>query len=119
MNKYLESRALLGCRVTITLLDSNEEKARDAMSRAFLECERIEASYSRFIEGNELAELNAHLNEWVPVGAELLSLIQEGERLKALSEGAFDLTVHSILEGWGYDAQYTLRERNSRPDGAN
>lgn len=77
---------------------------------AFKECERIECSYSRFMPGNELAGLNAHLGEWVRVSQELYDLIAFGEDLKKITAGAFDLTVKSILEGWGYDPHYSLKE---------
>jgi len=38
-------------------------------------------------------------------------LIQQGEKLKVVTQGAFDLSVKSVLEGWGYDADYSLQEK--------
>lgn len=110
MNKWTESRSLLGCRVTVHLCGTDEKLARSALERAFSECERIEAAYSRFISGNELAELNAHLEKWTSVSPELFKLIAWGEEVRYKTEGAFDITVKSILEGWGYNAHYSLQE---------
>ena len=78
------------------------------IEKAFSECERIDRAFSRFREGNELAELNAGVGEWMEVGEELFKLLLYGERLKEESEGAFDLTVCGVLEGWGYDKEYSF-----------
>jgi len=96
----------------------DEGKARQFIERAFKECERIEACYSRFIEGNELASLNAHIGEWMKVSKELYELIAFGSRVKANTNGAFDLSVKTILEGWGYDSNYSLQEHEAGKCGA-
>jgi thiamine biosynthesis lipoprotein len=104
---------LLGTQVRLVLVTEEEGRAREAMKAAFNECERIEQTFSRFVEGNELARLNARLGEWVTVSPELYSLISFGVELHDKTEGAFDMTVGSILEGLGYDADYSFEEKES------
>jgi thiamine biosynthesis lipoprotein len=118
MQLLKEVREVLGTRVTVEVAAYDETRASAAIVRAFEECERIEAEYSRFIEGNQLAALNASLGSWAEVSTELFGLIAFGERVRELSGGAFDLSVKSILEGWGYDSDYSLAEAAAGACGA-
>jgi len=110
MKKLEETQTHLGTPIHIQVVAYDEDKAQRAIRRAFAEAARIESAYSRFIEGNELAQLNAQVGEWVEVDDELLELIAFGIRTGERTNGAFDLTVKSILEGWGYDSNYSLQE---------
>lgn len=103
-------RKQLGTPIVITMAAHDEARAREAIERAFAECARIENAYSRFSGDNELSALNAQVGQWAEVSEELYKLIEFGERVKQRTGGAFDLTVKSILEGWGYDAAYSLQE---------
>lgn len=100
----------LGTPIVITVAAHDEARARVAIDRAFAEAARIEKTYSRFLENNELSALNAQVGEWAQVSEELYKLIEFGERVKGKTGGAFDLTVKTILEGWGYDKAYSLQE---------
>lgn len=100
----------LGTPITITVVAHDEVRARMAIDRAFEEAARIERAYSRFLENNELSALNAQVGEWAEVSDELYQLIEFGERVKKKTGGAFDLTVKTILEGWGYDKAYSLKD---------
>lgn len=108
--KITVQRKYLGTPITITVAAHNEVRAREAIERAFMECSRIEQAYSRFLEGNELSQLNTQVGQWAEVSEELYKLIEFGERVKERTGGAFDLSVKSILEGWGYDKDYSLKE---------
>jgi thiamine biosynthesis lipoprotein len=112
MDSLEESREVLGGEVSIKMAVFDRARAESALARAFAECERIEATYSRFISGNTLSDLNSRLGEWLEVDDELYALIAFGERLRVSTEGAFDLTVKSILDSWGYDAEYSMEERS-------
>jgi len=111
MKKIEETQTHLGTTIKIEVVAYDEEKAKRAIERAFAEAARIERSYSRFIAGNELAQLNEQTGKWHDVDDELLELIKFGLRVNERTQGAFDLTVKSVLEGWGYDADYSLEER--------
>ena len=113
MKKIQETQNHLGTPVTIQVVAYDENKAQRAIERAFAEAARIEAAYSRFIKGNELATLNAKVGEWVTVEDELYELISFGVRVGERTQKAFDLSVKSLLEGWGYDADYSLQEKEA------
>lgn len=111
MKRIEASRELLGTTIVIIVVAFDETRARTSIEKAFAETARIESQYSRFIEGNDLAQLNAQVGAWASVNPELYELIAFGQRVNAISEGAFDLTVKSVLEGWGYDPAYSLKEK--------
>lgn len=104
MARKEDRRELMGTQVSVILVGEGD------LESAFVEAERIENEYSRFIEGNALARLNASVSDWTEVGPELFRLIEFGESMRRASSGAFDLSVKSILEGWGYDSSYSLEE---------
>lgn len=96
--------------VSLVCLESEEKIAKRTVHNAIREGERIEAIYSRFLDNNVLAELNGNVGQWVEVDSELYKLIWEGAKIHTQTNGAFDLTVKSVLEGWGYDKDYSLKE---------
>lgn len=81
-----------------------------AISRAFLECERIEKSFSRFVSESELSQLNKNTNSWQTVSDEMYLLLSLFVEIFETTNGALDPTVCGVLEGWGYDPEYSLRE---------
>lgn len=102
-------RELLGTEVWINVVGEKIETEK-IIERAFGECLRIEKVYSRFLNGNELARLNSQVGQWAEVSPEMFELIKFGCEMHEKTDGAFDLTVKNILESWGYDARYSLRE---------
>lgn len=102
-------RELLGTEVWINVI-GKKPQAEEAIEKAFEECLRIEKAYSRFLDGNELARLNSQVGQWAEVSPEMFELIKFGCEMHEKTDRAFDLTVKNLLESWGYDAGYSLRE---------
>ena len=114
MQLFRTQKELLGCTVTIKVRVANEsmfERAAKCAELAFEECERIESCYSRFIGGNELWEMNSKIGEWQEISGEPYELLAFGRRISEQCGGRFDLSVKGVLEGWGYDTQYSLAEK--------
>ena len=91
----------LGTNILIKI-NTQSQKAHSALETAFNEAYRIEKEYSRFIENNELSNLNNKLGKWQKVSKELFSLLNFGKKFEKESEGAFSLSVKELLENWGY-----------------
>lgn len=100
----------LGTPIVLQMVCEEESIARSLATQAFGECARIEKSYSRFLNGNILSDLNAHVGEFAEVDEELYRLLEFGMRLKEKTFGAFDLSVKAVLEAWGYDQNYRFVE---------
>lgn len=110
---YSESHELLGSvfRFDVVIRDEQTvETVRRLIEQGVQEARIFEQRYSRFIDNNDLAEINSSVGEWIELEDELYDLVECGVQLNQRSLGAFNLTVKSVLEGWGYDAQYRLKE---------
>lgn len=117
MKRFVFEEIHLGTPIVLQLVADEESVASFLAKQAFAECARIESAYSRFLENNELSRLNAELGKWTAVNEELFRLLEFGNRLKVKTGGAFDLSVKALLEGWGYDKNYSLKENDSVPGG--
>jgi len=61
------------------------------------------ATLSTYDAGSELSRLNRNPStDWVPVSADLHQVLAQGQRLSALSDGAFDSTVGPLVNLWGF-----------------
>jgi thiamine biosynthesis lipoprotein len=107
-----ETHAVLGTKIRIAT-HADFPSVPEKIQQAFLEAQRIERTYSRFIADNELTRLNTTLNVWTHVTPELFQLLAFGKQLANETAGAFDLSVKGVLENWGYDATYSLGEERT------
>jgi thiamine biosynthesis lipoprotein len=58
---------------------------------------------STYEESSELSRLNRNPStDWIAVSHALLSVLSEGQRISALSGGAFDITVGPLVNLWGF-----------------
>ncbi|CRI64219.1 Thiamine biosynthesis lipoprotein ApbE [Thiocapsa sp. KS1] len=65
--------------------------------------DRVIAEISTYEPTSELSRLNANPGtDWIPVSPELHAVIAEGQRIAALSDGAFDITVGPLVNLWGF-----------------
>lgn len=123
MKRFTFEERHLGTPIVLQLIvegeDFEAESSASQMARlCFDECERIEKTYSRFLEDTALAELNAQVGEWARVEEEFYRLLEFGEHLRERTSGAFDLSVKGILESWSYDKSYSFEAGESGGLGA-
>jgi thiamine biosynthesis lipoprotein len=90
------SRAL-GTRVSMIALHADRAVAAAAIEAAFAELEEVEEVMSLYRPHSQLCRLNREqvLNDPPPY---LVQVLEEAQRLAALSEGAFDVTVQPLWE---------------------
>jgi FAD:protein FMN transferase len=76
----------------------------DALKRAVeLVLDRVVAEISTYEPTSELSRLNANPGtEWIPISPAFHDVIAEGQRIAALSDGAFDITVGPLVNLWGF-----------------
>ncbi len=122
MNRFTFEERHLGTPIVLQLVVGGEEieaaqRAQQLAGLCFEECARIESAYSRFLEDNALARLNASLEEWLAVEEEFYRLLEFGEHLRERTSGAFDLSVKGILDSWGYDKNYSFSAGESGATG--
>ncbi len=106
---YQEIQQVLGTTVRI-VVNTNNGSAIPAITNAFTEAFRIDQTYSRFLSGNFLSQMNATLAQWQTVTPECFALLLVGKQLETLTKGAFSLSVKTVLESWGYNDKYELEK---------
>ncbi|MCX7807368.1 MAG: FAD:protein FMN transferase [Deltaproteobacteria bacterium] len=77
----------------ITIISSEEERARQAIEEAFEEIARLESLLSEWRQDSEISQINRAAGEFpVRVGSDTMAVIEAGLRVSRASEGAFDLS---------------------------
>jgi len=95
-----QTREMMGTFVTVIACHGSEEKARQAVEKAFTEMERIEAAASKYRKNSELSRVNASATSPARISGELFGLLSEAEEISRLTDGAFDVTVGPLTDVW-------------------
>ena len=95
---------IMGTLVEITVSHADANVVRFATTKAFDEMKRVEALMSTHLPDSEVSRINAAAGKnAVAVSPELLKVIEEGIRWGEKTEGLFDITIHPLVELWGFD----------------
>lgn len=98
---FKKSQVLMGTVVNITIVDRDLAGAEKACEIAFKEMSRIEKMLSVKDKSSEVYKLNQHKGlEFINVNPEIIFLLEESEKVSALSQGAFDVSVGPLVELW-------------------
>lgn len=71
--------------------------------------DEIDHLMSTYKADSEISVFNQHQeNQWVNVSKETLNVIQAGQRVSKLSDGAFDMTIGNLVNLWGFGPTINL-----------
>ncbi|MHC4494747.1 MAG: FAD:protein FMN transferase [Planctomycetota bacterium] len=85
----------------IIVLHEDERYARQAAAAAFDKVDRLEGELSRFIENSDIARINnLPADESLLLGLDAFECLRTSARLYAETNGAFDITIGSLLKCW-------------------
>lgn len=104
-----QSREFLGSHLRITFSCSDSSAGARLLEQCWSEIEKFHLKYSRFLTGNVLEQINAHLGVWQKVDDETFSHLRVIETLQRRYPLHFSLAVKKALEKIGYDSTYTFR----------
>ena len=91
----------MGTLFTITLYAPDETKAREASDAAFAKIAALEQMMTDYNPDSELMQLcNKPVGRPVRVSDELFEVLQKGQRLAELTDGAFDVTIGPVVRLW-------------------
>jgi thiamine biosynthesis lipoprotein len=90
------------CEVLVEVDDDRREAER-ILSVVVAETRRIEAKFSRYLEGNVVHRINHSDGRDVEVDEETARLLDYAARLHQLSEGRFDVTSGVLRRIWRFD----------------
>lgn len=102
IEKYEESRFLFGTYIKIIVYEKDLDLAKNAVSEAFQEIERIDNKYNSKVEGSLVYKLNKGEIKEIELDAEGQKIFKEVENAYNLSGGKFDITISPLLELWGF-----------------
>jgi len=104
LNEVKETKELMGTAVTITVLDEDLDKAREAVEAGFEEISRIDRLLSNYNNESEVYLLNKQGHIENP-SEELILNMETAKYFGNLSQGAFDITVQPILDLYKHSFQ--------------
>ncbi|MFK7936757.1 MAG: FAD:protein FMN transferase [Saprospiraceae bacterium] len=97
---------LMGCGFVLTAIDTNPQRAWDAIRAGVKEINRIETLISSWQESSETSAINRQAGiRPVRVSTELYRLIERSNKISKLTGGAFDISGTLARYYWKFDKQ--------------
>ncbi|MHC4397042.1 MAG: FAD:protein FMN transferase [Planctomycetota bacterium] len=94
----------------IFIVHDDARYAQQAANAAFGELDRLEAQLSRFIENSDISRINTLVaKQPLVIGPETFECLQLCAQIYADTNGAFDVTIGSLLACWLSDDKKTTR----------
>ena len=95
--------AIMGSEFRIACYAASKKAAAGAITAAFDEVRRVNDLLSHYKPDSELSRINAEAGRRaVAVSPEMARLLADCSDYAAASEGAFDITIGSIVDAWGF-----------------
>jgi thiamine biosynthesis lipoprotein len=85
----------------ISISQQDARYARQAANAAFDELDKLEQELSRFVENSDISQLNnLAANQPLQIGLPVFECLQLSARMYTETNGAFDITIGSLLDCW-------------------
>ena len=105
-NKFMKrfSHEAMATTFEVIIVHEDERYASQAAVAAFDEVDRLERELSRFIENSDIARINSMgANQPLQIGLDTFECLKIAVRIYAETNGAFDITIGSLLKCWRND----------------
>ena len=103
LQRVESSTAVMGSEFRIACYAPAKQLAAGAITAAFDEVRRVDRLLSNYKASSDLSTLNREASKRdVRVSAELADLLENCLRYSQESDGAFDITVGSLVKAWGF-----------------
>jgi len=99
------TQILLGTVVEIQIRNTDEQKANDAITKAFVEIKRIDNLFTTYNEESPVWKLNNSDDSLFIVDEEIFDLMVLCDSLWRISDGSFDVAIESLIQVWGFDTK--------------
>lgn len=99
------TQILLGTVVEIQIRNTDEQKANEAITKAFAEIKRIDDLFTTYNEDSPIWHLNTSDDSLFSVDEEIYGLIVLCDSLWRMSDGGFDVAIESLIKVWGFDSE--------------
>lgn len=99
------TQILLGTVVEIQIRNTDEQKANDAITKAFVEIKRIDDLFTTYNEDSPVWQINSSGDSIFIVDEEIFSLMVLCDSLWQISNSSFDIAIESLIQTWGFDTK--------------
>ena len=96
------TKILLGTVVDIQVRDVDEQKAEDAIKKAFEEVKRIDDLFTTYNEASPVWKINNSVDTIIDIESEIFNLIVQCDSITRLSKGSFDVSLDNLTKAWGF-----------------
>ncbi len=96
------TQILLGTVVEIQIIDNDEQKAEDAIRKAFAEIKRIDDLFTTYNEQSPVWKINNSSDTLIKVDEEIYNLLVLCDSVTKISDGCFDVTLDNLTKVWGF-----------------
>ena len=118
MNEYRVATKLMGCAFELIVASTNSTEADHLLQVGIQEIKRIEEILSEFKENSIVSQINRNAGiKPIKVGDEVFSLLLRCQKIAALTQGAFDISVGPLKKKYNFkNQQFTLPPQNEITD---
>lgn len=104
--------SIFGTFYQVTVVDPLTQGEANALEEGFLaQLEDVDQSMSTYRDDAELVAFNdAPLNEWQPLSNELIEVLAISRSVAEASDGAFDITIGSVVNLWSFGPEARPKE---------
>lgn len=110
LKPFTDEKFLMDTLIQVTVYSDDEQKGKEALTKAFAEFERIDKLTDRFPKDGEITAASSdviRINENagirpVQVSTDTINIIQRSLYYAHLSGGSFDITIGPIMDLWGF-----------------
>lgn len=99
---FKRTQILLGTVVEIQVRDEDEQKAENAITRAFAEVKRIDDLFTTYNEESPIWKINKSSDTLIKVDNEIYNLLVLCDSVARLSDGCFDVSLDNLTKAWGF-----------------
>ena len=96
------TKILLGTVVEIQVRDADEQKAEDAITKAFEEVKRIDDLFTTYNEAGPVWKINNSVDTIINSESEIYNLIVLCDSITKLSNGSFDVSLDNLTKVWEF-----------------
>ena len=102
ITSFKRTQILLGTVVEIQVRDADEQKAEDAITKAFAEVKRIDDLFTTYNEAGPVWKINNSADTINNIESEIYNLIVLCDSITRLSNGSFDVSLDNLTKAWGF-----------------
>lgn len=115
---FKRTQILLGTVVEIQIRDEDEQKAENAIKKAFAEVKRIDDLFTTYNEESPVWKINNNSDTLMKVDDEIYNLLVLCDSVTQLSDGCFDVSLDNLTKAWGFYSDNPHLPNNTAIDSA-